>query len=227
MLCNTVKVSPRRLDSRTRPALIDVAARLLAQEGPKSLSSRRLAAETGTSTMVVYTHFGSMSELVREMVHDGFSRLQRYLASVEPTADAVADMALLGRRYRSNALANPHLYMVMFGGASLVNFSLTEEDRQHGRYNLADVTACAERCIAARRFRPTDADLAAHLMWTAVHGIVTMELGGYLVSPCDPGRCLEAQLVSLMVGAGDTLEAATRSVAMSGERFADMSRPPD
>jgi AcrR family transcriptional regulator len=219
-------MSPRPLDPRTRPELIDVAARLLAQEGPQSLSSRRIATETGSSTMTVYTHFGSMSELVRAIVHEGFSRLQRYLTSVRPTDDAVADIALLGRVYRSSALANPHLYTVMFGGASLANFSLTEEDRQYGRYTLLNVVSYAERCIAARRFRPADAELVAHLMWTAVHGIVTLELGGYLISPCDADRCFEAQLVGLMVGAGDTLDAATESMALSGDRFAGMSRPP-
>lgn len=213
------------MDPRTRPALIDVAARLLAQEGPQSLSTRRIATETGSSTMAVYTHFGSMSELVREIVHEGFSRLERYLTSVEPTDDPVADMALLGRGYRGNALANPHLFMVMFGGASLAGFSLAEEDRQYGRYTLANVIACAQRCIAARRFRPADAELVAHQMWTAVHGIVTLELGDYLIPPWDARRCIEAQLVGLMVGAGDTMDAATASVAMSGDRFAGMPKP--
>lgn len=225
MLCNNVNVSPRRLDPAARTTLIDIAARLLAEEGPQALSTRRIAAEAGSSTMAVYTHFGAMSGLVREMVHEGFARLQGYLTRVRRTADPVADMALMGRAYRQNALANSHLYAVMFGSTSPAGFSLTEEDRQHGRYTLANVIDCAARCLEAGRFRPGDAELVAHQMWSAIHGLITLELGGYLIPPYDADRCFEAQLVGLMVGAGDTPEAATRSVAASGERVREEIEP--
>src|SRR2546430_2455219 len=146
-------MSPRRTDPTMRPALLEVAARLLAEEGPAALSPRRIAADAGSSTMAVYTYFGGMSGLVREIVHAGFARLEENLTRVHDTDDPVADMAMLGRAYRHTALANPHLYAAMFGGASLAGFSLSEEDRQHGRYTMASVLACAQRCITAGRFR--------------------------------------------------------------------------
>ncbi|GAA3748529.1 TetR/AcrR family transcriptional regulator [Salinactinospora qingdaonensis] len=211
-------MSPRRANPKLGPALIDVAARLLAEEGPQSLSTRRLAAETGSSTMAVYTHFRSMSGLVRAMVHEGFARLQHHLTQVAATGDPVADMASLGRAYRHNALANSHLYTVMFGGCSLAGFSLSEEDRQHGRYTLRNVVECAARCIGAGRFHSGDAELLAHQLWSALHGLITLELGGYLIEPYTADTCFEAQLVGLMVGAGDSAEAATASVTASRHR---------
>jgi len=212
-------VSPRQIDPKARPALIEIGARLLADEGPRALSTRRIAAEAGTSTMAVYTYFGGMSGLVREMVHEGFARLQQHLAQVATTDDPVADMALMGRAYRHNALANPHLYAVMFGGSSLAGFELTDEDRQHGRYNLSNVVDCARRCITAGRFLPADELMVAHQMWVTIHGLVDLELGSYLIAPCDADACLEAQLVALMIGAGDEPELARQSVAQSAERF--------
>lgn len=214
-------VSPRRLDPNNRVTLIDIAARLVSEEGPSALSTRRLAAEAGTSTMAVYTYFGSMSALVREIVHEGFARLARQFDLVEPTADAVADMAMLGRAYRHNAVTNRHVFNVMFGGSSLAGFALTEEDRQYGRYTLGGVVDCAQRCIASGRFWPDDPALVAHQMWLAVHGTVTLELGAYLIDPYDADRCFEAQLVGLMVGAGDAMDDATASVAASRKRFAE------
>ncbi|MDR6594205.1 TetR/AcrR family transcriptional regulator [Saccharothrix longispora] len=213
-------MSPRRSDPRARTALVDIAARLLAAEGPQALSTRRIAADAGSSTMAVYTHFGGMSGLVREMVHEGFARLQRYLTAVRETSDPVADMALLGRAYRINALENSHLYGVMFGGASLAGFSLTEEDRQYGRYTLSNVVACAARCVGAGRFGTADPELVAHQMWIATHGLVTLELGGYLTTTHDGPSLFESQLVALMVGVGDTPAAATRSVRSSKRRIA-------
>lgn len=212
-------MSPRRLNPDNRTVLIDAAAKLVAETGPHGLSARRLAAEAGTSTMAVYTYFGSMSAIVREIVNDGFARLKRLFNLVEPTDDPVADMALLGRVYRYNAVTNRHVFEVMFGGSSLAGFTLTDDDRQHGRYTLTPVVECASRCLAAQRFRAGDSTLIAHTMWTSVHGTVTLELGDYLAEPYDASYCFESQLVCLMVGAGDDLARAESSVASSRSRF--------
>jgi AcrR family transcriptional regulator len=212
-------MSPRRANPLTKSAVIDIGARLLAEEGPQSLSTRRIAAEVGSSTTVVYTNFGGMSGLVREMVHEGFARLQLHLAKVAVTGDPVGDMAVLGRAYRHNALINPHLYGVMFGGASLAGFELSEGDRQHGRYNLTSVQECAGRCIGEHRFQPADPVLVANQMWIVVHGLVALELGGYLTEPFDAAVCFEAQLVCLMRGMGDDPDSAARSVGDSAARF--------
>lgn len=212
-------MSPRRRDPSNRAALIDIAAELIAESGPGALTTRRLAAEAGTSTMAVYTHFGGMSGLVREIVHEGFGRLQQSFDRVEPTDDPVADMALLGRAYRHNAVTDRHVFRVMFGGASLAGFALSEEDRQYGLFTLSGVYECAERCAASGRFRQGDPMLTAHDMWLAVHGTVTLEIGGYLIPPYDADTCFESQLVSMMIGAGDDRDGAEASVAASAERF--------
>jgi AcrR family transcriptional regulator len=213
-------VSPRPRDPATRSELIEISARLLAKEGPEAMSSRRIAKLAGTSTMAVYTYFGSMSGLVREMVHEGFGRLAAAFDRSRPSDDPVADLALLGRVYRGTAVANAHLYSVMFGGRTLAGFELTEADRQYGRFNLIRVVETTARCIASGRFAAEDATLVAHHMWLAMHGQVTLEIGGYLIEPCDADRCFESQLVTLMVGAGDTAEAASASVLASAEAFA-------
>ena len=200
--------------------LLQIAARLLAEEGLEAMSTRRIATEAGTSTMAVYTHFGSMSGLVREIVHEGFARLERNFARIAWSTDPVSDLALFGRAYRHTAVTNANLYSVMFGGRSLAGFRLADEDRQYGRFTMVRVAECAARCVTAERFRPADPDLVAHHMWLAVHGLVTLELGEYLVDPCAADRCFETQLVTLMVGAGDGYEPATRSVAASAELFA-------
>lgn len=212
-------MSPRPRDPATRSELIHIAARLLAQEGPESMSTRRIATEAGTSTMAVYTHFGSMRGLVREIVHEGFGRLQSNFERIRWTDDSVADLALFGRAYRHTAVTNPHLYAVMFGGLSLAGFELTEDDRQYGRFTLVRVVEGAARSIAAGRFTVEDEALAAHHLWLGIHGLVTLEIGDYLVDPCAAERCFETQLVTLMVGQGDDIVSATESVRLSAERF--------
>ena len=211
-------MSPRRADPELPANLIETAAQLIAEEGPGALSTRRLAAETGTSTMAVYTYFGGMDDLVRAMVEEGFRKLDDRMSAVAETEDPASDVAALGQAYRRNALEHRHLYSVMFGGSNLAGFRLTDEDRQHGRYTLEILVKTVARCMAAGRFSAGNAELVAHQMWIAVHGLVTLELGGYLIEPFDADVCFDAQIRSLLIGAGDEAAAATRSVAASRAR---------
>lgn len=215
------RVSPRRADPQAPTALLEAAAKLLAEQGPAALSTRRLAAAVGSSTTAVYTHFGSMKDLVRAMAREGFARLHQRMTAVSVTDDPVADVVTLGCAYRGNARDNPYLYAVMFSGSSLGGFSLTDEDRQHGRYTLEVLVGAVTRCMAAGRFRPADPQLVANQMWIALHGLVTLDLGRYLIDPYDAEVCFEAQVSGLMVGAGDDAAATAQSVRLALDQYAD------
>src|SRR5687767_2427375 len=116
----------RARDVRAR--LIAAAAKILAEGGPESVSVRRVAAEIGTSTMAVYTHFGGKPELLRAVCIEGFRHLAERLAEVEATDDAIADIAALGRAYRRSALEDPHLFAAMFG-RNVAEVMATDEER--------------------------------------------------------------------------------------------------
>lgn len=203
-----------RMSSTRRADLVATAARLLAEEGPKALSARRLAAAMGTSTMAVYTYFGSMPEVVREVIREGFGRLAFRLADVPATADPVADLAESARAYRASALADPHVYAVMFGGSSIAGFALSEEDRKLGLYTLRITRDGARRCIEAGRFRPADPWLLAHQQWCMLHGFVQLELAGFLAGSYPTETAFDTQLRDFAVGAGDSLTAASTSVGL-------------
>ena len=115
-----------------RRRLVEEAARLLGEEGPSALTARRLAAGAETSTMAVYTHFGGMPALVREVAAEGFRRLIAHVDEVEPTDDPVDDLRRMAVAYRANALENPHLYAVMFGSASLGGYRPHEGAPEEG-----------------------------------------------------------------------------------------------
>ena len=212
------RVSPRQADPDLGPALMETAARLLAEEGPTALSTRRLAAAAGTSTMAVYTHFGGMDDLVRAMVHEGFQRLNVRMVAIDESDDPVADVAAMGIAYHDNAVENRHLYSVMFGGSSLGGFSLTEDDRQYGRFALLPVVTAVARCMEAGRFTKGDPLAAATQLWIALHGLVTLELGGYLVEPYTAEALFDSQIRSLLVGAGDVMERAAASLETAQQR---------
>lgn len=210
-------VSPRAADPAVRIAFIEAAAHLLATEGRASLSTRRLASEVGTSTMGLYTYFGSMDELIRGVRREGLSRLAAQLLGVRKK-DPVAYLVHLLRAYVANAKANPDLYRVMFVEVE----DLDEEDGLFARSTHETLTEAVQGVIDAGRFKPAKTSTAADLgmmLWTMVHGLVTLHLAT-LIDEDAASRQLDASVESLFIGFGDSPAATRRSLRLADEEQA-------
>ena len=204
-------MSPRTADPEVRSQLLEEAARMLVAQEPLSL--RRLTAAVGTSTMAVYTHFGGMEQLRREVRHEGFRRLAEHLAEVPTTTDPVADVAALGWAYCLNAVENPDLYRTMF-------FETTAdmEEAAYGASTFLPVVDGIDRAIGAGRIeRPEAWDVAVEL-WATVHGAVSLTLGGMLTVD-DLIRHLEQGVGAALVGYGDDAAATRRSLRSARRRM--------
>lgn len=184
-----------------RRRLIEVAADLLSEEGPSALSARRLARDAGTSTMAVYTHFGGMPALVRAVVAEGFARLYDRVAEVATTDDPLADLIGSAAAYRAHALADPHLFFVMFGSAPLGEYRLTQNELDVGLAAFGQVVTLVERVMDAGVIRHADPKAVAGQFWAALHGYVMIELSGMSNVVEDPEReILQPMLANLLAG---------------------------
>lgn len=196
---------PRKRDyDDLRRELIDAGGRLLADEGPAALSTRRVAQETGTSTTAVYSLFGDKAGLVREMFLEGFDRLTAAFAAVPRTDDPVADLLALGDAYRANARANPHLYELMFG-RPVPEFQPDAEVAERIQPTFdALVEACA-RCVASGDLAPGPAEgsgpyeIAVQLNAMA-HGLSSLELRGALGGEAEADAHWKRAFTSLLKG---------------------------
>jgi AcrR family transcriptional regulator len=182
-----------------RRRLLEAAALLIDEDGPDALTARRLAKEAGTSTMAVYTHFGGMPALVKEIVAEGFTRLDEHQATVPHTDDPLADLLALALAYRDNAVQNPHLYAVMFGATSLKGFTLTEEDMEIGLNSFATLTDYVARAMESGQLRRDEPARVAAQMWTAMHGYVMLELAGLHLPPDNPVEDVMMPLLTTLV----------------------------
>ena len=185
-----------------RRRLIEVAADVLSEDGPAALSTRRLARDAGTSTMAVYTHFGGMPGLVRAVVGEGFARLYARVAEVEVSDDPLADLIGSATAYRAYALADPHLYSVMFGSASLGEYHLSEVELEVGLAAFNQLVALVQRVIDAGVIRGgEDAAAVAGQFWAALHGYVMIELSGLSHVVDDPERTILQPLLANLLSA--------------------------
>src|SRR5688500_10443590 len=177
---------PRAADPNVRIALIEAAARILAEEGAGRLTLRRVANEVGTSTMAVYTHFGGMDDLRRAVRKQGFERLAEHLADAAQGPDPVVRLLALGGAYLQNAVDNPHLYRAMF-----VDHSVDEADSTVGFDTFLTLVEAVADCVAAGRFRPADAEDLATQLWMGIHGAVTLQLAGLVPADRTLAACLD------------------------------------
>ncbi|MEY9906333.1 AcrR family transcriptional regulator [Catenulispora sp. MAP12-49] len=171
-----------------RASLLDVAARLLAAEGPAALTMRRIATEAGCSTMVLYKHFGSKEAIAAALYLEGFARLKRHLDAVPPDDDPAEHLAALGRAYRENALAEPNFYDVMHG-PGIPGYTPDAQATAAANQSLAVLHEAAQRCIDTGTFRPdADASEITDLLWAAAHGIISLERAGHIPPTTAPAR---------------------------------------
>jgi AcrR family transcriptional regulator len=194
----------RTKDPEVRSLLIARAANMLRTRQPVTL--RSLVAETGVSTMAVYTYFGGMDGLWRALRQEGFQRLASRLETVAKTADPVRDLTALGAAYISNALADPNLYRVMFDAG----FEL--EDPAQADRTLHHLVETIERAQTHGRFREdVDPVELATQSWAIGHGLASLVTAGPL--PASAFAHGVPMLTALYVSIGDEPVRCQRSVA--------------
>jgi AcrR family transcriptional regulator len=210
---------PRARNPEIGRQLLDAAARILAEEGETAVTARRLGAEVGTSTMAVYTNFGGMDELLLQVWRDGFARFGAALDAPPTTDDPMADFVEQGWGYRRFALDNRHLYRVMFGDG-LVPFRFDDPaDQQLARGTFESLLSRLRNAAAHGRLQVDDVELAGQVVWSTVHGHMTIELTGYFEAlGQDPVPIYEECLRRLGLAFGDAPDELARSLATARTR---------
>ncbi|TDC94234.1 TetR/AcrR family transcriptional regulator [Actinomadura sp. 7K507] len=173
------ELAQRQGDEAIRTTLLDAASRLLAAEGPQALALRRIAAEVGCSTTVLYRMFGGKAGLTEALYIEGFQRFRRCLAAVPHDPDPRVHLRELGLAYRDNALAERNYYGLMFG-EPVPGFQPGEKALLTALSAYTILEDAVAACAAAGLLTDADPRHVAVSFWASVHGFVSLELNGHL-----------------------------------------------
>ena len=179
---------------RTRTALLDTAQSLYETEGFPGMSFRAIAAAYGCSYSMPYSYFDSKADIVDALrvraydwIHDTITDAAAKAASPIDAVRAVAEA------YVRAGLERPRTYELLYtteGAADETNSDLVTA-------KVAALGACASVIESAADSGSielaTDPLTAAHLFWIAAHGLVSLQLGGFLVV----GRSIDDVLPTL------------------------------
>ncbi|MFE7397684.1 TetR/AcrR family transcriptional regulator [Streptomyces sp. NPDC057557] len=186
-----------------RVVILDRAINLLVAGGPSELTMRRLAAEIGASTKVLYTMFGGKEGLVDALYREGFARLRRAQQNIERAADPLTHLNNLGTAYREHALAEPAYYRVMFE-QTLPGFQPSAEALAVAETAFDASVEAVAACIDADIFPKGDATEISKIFWAAAHGAVSLEIAGHF-----PPELATRRYETLMKAVGQGLQAGT------------------
>jgi AcrR family transcriptional regulator len=168
--------SRRQRERAEREKLIVTAARELAEaEGWDAVTTRRLAERVEYSQPVLYSHFSGKDAIMAAVAVEGFAELAVQMQAAR-TAARGAQQALtaVAAAYVSFADQRPALYDAMFSRTVSLPFATPEVPAalRAGFDELRHVV----RSIAA----DDDEQLLTEVIWSGLHGLVTLTRGGRL-----------------------------------------------
>jgi AcrR family transcriptional regulator len=184
--------SPRGSGERLRDDLLLAAEEVLARSGSEEpLSLRAVARAAGVAPTAVYLHFEDREALVYAVLERLFANLaeQRNAAEDKAAAEGGDDWERL--RARSHAyvrwgVEQPGAYRVLYEGRALPSLSDPREVT-FGQAMLDRTTELIEALARGGRADPVGgSERAGLLLWTVLHGIVSLRINKDTITWPDP-----------------------------------------
>lgn len=199
-----------------RAEICAAAARLYERDGYEAVTLRAIAAEMDRSQALPYRYFKNKEHIFAALRAMCFDRLTATIgAAMAGVESPLLRLHAMARTFVRFAQSNPAEYRLMF---SLRQPNPSEFPELHAARlrGLQQLTGAYQQAIDAGLIGG-NADTGAHVVWAAMHGLLTLHLAGQLTL----GRSLE-ELVQPMLDSlfGARLmavvEASSRAAAAPG-----------
>ena len=220
---------PRREERHPdlQTAIKETAWKQISEAGAPTLGLRSIARELKITAPSIYNYFPSRDDLVTALIADAYNSLaDSQEASVKNMAadDRSGRLYALGIAYREWAVANPQRYQLIFGtpiphydapdeitlpAAARALVPLTQAIQalysagQIRTERLAPMTPKLEAMLKAWQAFEGGSDLEvlylATIIWSRVHGLVTLEIGNQLPAFLDdPAELFQREMMNIL-----------------------------
>ncbi len=163
-----------------RTKILDVARELFVAEGYEAVTMRKIAQAIEYSPTAIYLHFRDKKAVINAICDADFLKLAARFRKIAQLADPIERLRAAGLAYADFAMRHPNHYRLMFMTPHPPH--LPEESViEHGNRDqdaYAFVLWTAEEAIALGRLRSglDDPQLVAQIVWSAVHGWVSLRM---------------------------------------------------
>ncbi len=187
-----------------RARIVEAARDLLSEQGLNALSMRAIAERIEYSPATIYLYFRDKDELTREVVREGFRRMQAVmmeeLARLPETASGAEQYGATGRAYARFAVENAAYFRVMFELPAAAHVECPEPAEGPDESSFVRVVESVEAGLRDGSILGGDARRIALIGWGLVHGLTSLYLSGHLVETAPDQETFMA-LVDEAIGA--------------------------
>ncbi|MEO8275246.1 MAG: TetR/AcrR family transcriptional regulator [Thermoanaerobaculia bacterium] len=163
-----------------RKKILDAARALFVEVGYEAVTMRKIAQAIEYSPTAIYLHFRDKKAVMQALCDADFLKLAKRFRKIAEVVDPIERLRQAGYAYAEFALRHPNHYRLMFMTPHPPH---PPEDSaiEHGNRDqdaYAFVLWTVEEAIALGRLRPEfdDAQLVAQIVWSAVHGWVSLRM---------------------------------------------------
>ena len=165
-----------------RKCLCEAALSIFVEEGIESITMRRLAGELGVSAMTPYGYFEDRQQIVEEVLaiaYSDFAASQQ--EALNPWAKPMENLKHLEEAYLRFAIEHPLQYSALFLIQKQEPFQTIERQADAFLPLLDTVTKLVDSVELEG-----DPVLIAHLIWSGLNGLISLELAGRLRTDLSP-----------------------------------------
>jgi len=190
-------LSERRIRERldTRQSILATARELFLLKGFEATTIRNIAEKIEYSPSTIYQHFKDKNEIFYTIHSEAFAELVRYLNASEMHKNPMDQLIALGQIYIQFALENPELYDLMFIMEAPIDFLNYLEDANwtEGKMAFDYLKSVIANCIQQGLIKETDLESLSYLIWSTVHGLVTISIRkrGLKIGLSDPDTIIQ------------------------------------
>ena len=200
-----------------RLAILEAARDLFVSEGYRNVSIRKIAERIEYSPAAIYSYFPSKDDIFFALAEEGFRRLNAKLRSVSAHGDPMEELRACWWAYYEFSKEDREFFELMFVDRSVPQITERWTGLAFVHQMLALAATRIERCVDAGSLPAgTSADVATHLIWSALTGSAVIGNGCRLAPGEDPEALardvLELAIAGLKTGSATTFQPCTPHV---------------
>jgi AcrR family transcriptional regulator len=193
----------KQQSDEVRTHILDIAARIIAEEGIEALSIRRITKEMDYSAGIVYHYFDNKEQIIHCVLQEGYNKI---LSAIKPSSDNLPpDEAIRASfiKYIEGALLYPTEYkaVMLSSSSQILDFtSVLGEGIYEKRPALAALMAALDKGVSEGLFAPCDTQATAQAMWASMFGLLIRLIVEKDVSQEQRVKIIERQTDILLKG---------------------------
>ena len=167
-------------DEVLRERVLDVAEEIIATDGTRHVTMRRIASRIDYAPTILYRLFANKNDLMDHLIVRGYGGVRTRYDEVMSRVDLepLRKLEALLIAYCGYGLDHPHHYQMWFA-TSKISIDRGRLKMQHGRLEFKVFQPwldCIEACRAAGHFAGRDKFQVLQILWSRLHGVISLRL---------------------------------------------------